>query len=315
MLTRPLSRYIYNQHPETFKDSEQVRTLVRNYRGAQGTSSFKDTSLHREKRDMKEWMKLVYLPSEAKERKPFIIPKSHKKTLLISDIHIPYHDLEALMLALNDGIEEGVDSIIIDGDLIDFHRISRFDAEPNSRSVKYELDLTQEFFDLLRELFPTQAIYYKLGNHEYRWESFFKTKALEMFGDEYFTLKERLNLDQWSIELIEHMTLIKYGKLNILHGHEFGNAFFSPVNPARGLFLRAKSSTIAGHNHQTSEHHENNINGDSIACWSIGCLCELSPDYRPFAFSKWNHGFAILSKTEDGNFSVKNKRIIKGKVY
>jgi len=87
------------------------------------------------------------------------------------------------------------------------------------------------------------------------------------------------------------------------------------VNPARGLFLRAKASILAGHNHQTSAHHENDINGSQTACFSTGCLCDLQPDYRPFAFTKWNHGAAIVELNKEGNFSVDNFRIIEGKVY
>jgi hypothetical protein len=107
---------------------------------------------------------------------------------------------------------------------------------------------------------------------------------------------------------------IKLGKLNVMHGHEFGESFFSPVNPARGLFLRAKASTIVGHYHQPSEHTESNINGDQTACYSTGCLCELNPDYRPFAYTKWMHGFAIVEVDAQGGFTVSNKKIVNGSI-
>lgn len=315
MLTRTLAKMIYKEHPELFKHLEDVRSYVRRRRGAEGSSGSTFKELHREQKPLSEWMKHFQLPSDAESRTPFVIPSAIRKTLLISDIHIPYHNTEALLIALKHGLDEGCDSVFINGDLIDFYGISRFVKDPTARSVKYELDLTAEFFDLLREMYPTQEIYYKLGNHEARWELYFKSKAPELFGDEYFTLEERLNLRQWNVRLIGQLDRVKYGKLNILHGHEFGNSFFSPVNPARGLFLRAKSSSIAGHNHQTSEHHENNLNGDSIACWSTGCLCELEPGYRPFAYTKWNLGFAVLSKNAKGEFSVDNHRIINGEIY
>jgi hypothetical protein len=101
--------------------------------------------------------------------------------------------------------------------------------------------------------------------------------------------------------------------LLVIHGHEFGESVFSPVNPARGLFLKAKCSVLAGHNHQTSQHHENNLKGDSMACFSTGALCQLTPEYRPFAFTKWNHGFAIVEIEESGIFEVHNYRVIDGK--
>ncbi|MEO7171316.1 hypothetical protein, partial [Flavobacterium sp.] len=103
------------------------------------------------------------------------------------------------------------------------------------------------------------------------------------------------------------------GKLDVIHGHEFGKSVFSPVNPARGYFNRAKSSVLAGHCHQTSEHHENNLKRDSMACFTTGALCNLSPKYSPFAFTKWNLGFADVEIEDDGQFIVNNYRIIDGK--
>ena len=57
------------------------------------------------------------------------------------------------------------------------------------------------------------------------------------------------------------MPTLKLGALNLVHGHEFGGSIFSPVNIARGLFLPGKVSAMQGHNHQTSEHTESNMNG------------------------------------------------------
>ena len=104
---------------------------------------------------------------------------------------------------------------------------------------------------------------------------------------------------------------MKAGDLNIIHGHEFGGSVFSPVNIARGLFLRGKVSAMQGHNHQSSEHSESNMNGELTTTWSLGCLCELHPAYLPI--NKWNHGFAIVD-IDGQNFEVRNKRIHKGKI-
>ena len=135
-------------------------------------------------------------------------------------------------------------------------------------------------------------------------------KALEMEFGQSLGFAQFLHLEEHGITYIPDNQQIKAGKLNIIHGHEFGGSFFNPVNAARGLFMRAKASVLAGHNHQTSEHQEGNINGDAIACWSTGCLCELAPEYRPFAFTKWNLGGAWVEVYEDGSFMVDNFRII-----
>ncbi len=76
--------------------------------------------------------------------------------------------------------------------------------------------------------------------------------------------------------------------------------------------MRAKANIIGGHQHQTSEHTESNINGKVVGAWSVGCLCDLHPKYRPV--NKWNHGFAIVKQFKDGSFEVHNKKIIDGKI-
>lgn len=314
MLTQTLARMILKNHPELFGNLDQVRSRVRHRRGANGEGRGTYTELHREQKPIREWMQHFSLPEEREGVDPYIIPTGVKKTLLFGDVHLPYHEYEAVAVMLEYADKQNVDSVIINGDLLDFYKLSRFTKDPTRRSFTYELDMAAEFFEMLRGIFPTQEIYYKMGNHEDRYETYLKLKAPELFGDTHYSLEDRLNLASYKIRYIESSRLIKYGKLNIIHGHEFGGSFFNPVNPARGLFMRAKCNIIAGHNHQTSEHHENNLNGESMATWSIGCLCQLDPEYRPFAFTKWNWGFGILEKEQDGSFRVQNKRIIKGKV-
>jgi len=119
-------------------------------------------------------------------------------------------------------------------------------------------------------------------------------------------------LDELNITFIPDKQIIHAGKLTILHGHELGASVFSPVNIARGLFLRAKDSALCGHHHQASEHTEPNINGKITTCWSVACLCELHPDYMPI--NKHHHGFAHVRVLDTGEFEVSNYRIVNGKI-
>jgi hypothetical protein len=79
-------------------------------------------------------------------------------------------------------------------------------------------------------------------------------------------IKARAN----GIEVIKDKRIIKAGGLNIIHGHEFNSSFFSPVNIARGLYLRGKTSAIQGHQHRTSEHTEKDMNEKMTTTWSTG---------------------------------------------
>lgn len=259
-----------------------------------------------------EYMQAFMSRGEKTSKDVWHLPKSIRKPLVLSDIHLPYHELSAIETAIDYGFKNNVDAIYLNGDVIDFAKISRWEKDPALMSAPVEVQMARDFLQGLVSL--GLPVYYKLGNHEDRWDRYILLNAPELIALPGLQLKAALGLDELEIELIDSRQHAKFGKLSVLHGHEFGESVFSPVNPARGLFLRGKSSVLAGHNHQTSEHHENNLNGDPTACFSTGCLCDLQPAYRPFAYTKWNHGAAIVDVDEDGEFSVENFRIIDRKV-
>jgi len=253
------------------------------------------------------------LPKSLEEDyRAFKLPVHDNDILLISDIHIPYHNIQALTSALRYGIEHEVNTILINGDLIDFYAISRFQKDPRKRNFGNEVLMTRQFLATLRELFPTQAIYFKCGNHDVRYEHYIMEKAPDLLSIGEFNLESLLHLDKFNIQFIPDKQLIHAGKLTILHGHELGKSVFSPVNVARGLYLRAKDNALCGHSHQTSNHVEPNINGKVVACWSVGCLSELHPEYSPI--NKYNHGFAHIQVMDGGDFEVQNFTIINGQV-
>ena len=252
--------------------------------------------------------------SHQDKRIPFKLPTACNNILLISDLHIPYHDIDAITLALNYGVENKINTIFINGDLIDNHQVSRFEKDPKKRSVKQEFDATKQFLRSLRATFPNAHIYWLKGNHCIRWEKFLLQKASEIWDDPYFHLEERLQLNEERVHLLDDKVLVKAGKLSITHGHHVFKGVFAPVSPARGAFLRTKQTVIVGHLHRASHHPEITLDGEVISCWSTGCLCELRPDYSPLV-SNSQHGFAHILVEKDGNFHVKNFQIINGKLY
>ena len=308
-----LSRLIYQDYPEIYKDVEDVRVYVRSLTGATNGRSVTPKPEHVFVSNQKFGNNAAIPKSKAEPARDYRI-EGVKRLLVFSDVHIPYHSVESMEIMFGYVQDKNIDGILINGDLLDFYGISRFDRNPTKPKIQEEIEMGKEFFMWMRQEF-TCPIYFKLGNHEERWEKYLMTKAPELFGLDDFKIDKILDLEGYDISMIDSKALIKFGKLNIIHGHELGESVFSPVNPARGMFLKAKCSTLAGHNHQTSEHHENNMNSDAMACWSLGCLCDLRPEYRPFAFTKWNHGFAIVELISDeGYFMVDNKRIINGQV-
>lgn len=316
MPTLKLARIMYKENKLLFKDVEDARARLRYIEGKSGRVLKKDLGEKSEFIVKEDRPRNPYaIPESYKEdRKPLKLPLANNNILLISDLHIPYHDINAITTALDYGVQNKVNTIIINGDLLDFHGLSRFQHDPRKRSVKEEFEAAKSFLIVLRNTFPDALIWWIKGNHCIRYEQWLMTKVHEVFDDEYYHLENRLQLNEQKIRIIDDKVLVKAGKLSITHGHHIMKGFFSPVNSARGVYMKAKQSTIIGHVHKVSTHSETNMDGKVITTWSTGSLCELKPDYSPLV-SNYQHGFAhvVVEKNED--YTVKNYQIINGKLH
>lgn len=308
--SRTLGRKLYAAHPELFPNEDAAYQSVRTRRGNHGEQSRAKckNDLFRPNGDaVFKWR----LPSsKLRPWTPFELQS--EKNLILSDIHIPYHDSAALHAAIRLGEKMRPDTIILNGDTADFYSISRFMTDPGQRNLKAEIDDVKQFLGWLRQKFPKARIIYKLGNHDERWEHFIWTKAAELWDLDEVQFENVLHLDDYGIEMVKHQRIISIGKLATLHGHEFPKGLTNSVNPARGNFLRGLECSLAGHLHRTSEHAETSLSGRFITCWSTGCLCGLTPEYA--RINKWNHGFAYVELAGNGQFNVENYRILNGKV-
>lgn len=245
------------------------------------------------------------------ERDPFVLPGNYKRLGIISDLHIPYHSIEAITTTFDSFLKYGIDSLLINGDLIDFYQLSKFMKDPRKRSVKDELDATRLFLDIINSVFPDARKFYKLGNHDIRYENWLKTKAPELLEIAEYRLDILLRLAEKRIEFIDDKTIVKAGGLTVVHGHEL-NMKSVTVNPARTLYLKSKVSTLCSHLHVASQHAGKRIDKHVIGCWSTGHLSEESPDYAPY--NEWVHGFATVD-IEGKEFEVSNYKILKGRAY
>jgi predicted phosphodiesterase len=275
--------------------------------GSEKNKDVKDKSLFRPARTSNDYL----LPqSYANDFTPYEIKQS--RILIISDLHFPYQNNEAITLALDYGKEKKVDCIILNGDVMDQANISRHERDWRARSIAEEFESVRVFLKSLRLHFPKTKIVWKLGNHEERWEKFLYNKAPEIFDVNDFQLEVLLKLGELKIEIIKDKRPIILGKLTVLHGHELMG--MGGVNPARATFTKTMEDTLVGHYHRTSSHSEPTMNNRVITVHSQGCLCEMNPMFMPI--NKWNLGFAYVDlNIITGDYVLENKKIIKGKIY
>lgn len=305
--SRTLARQLRNEHPELFPSVEMARDMVRYTRGNAGTADRKCSTTKELHRPNGTPGDLVKLPKGMRQSlRPFRL-YGPSKVLVLSDIHAPYHDERALEVALREGLHQGCQSLYLNGDTIDMYAISRWQKDPRQRNLKREVDATKEILKELGQRFERRI--YKVGNHDERWDLYLWQRAEDLVDIEGFRLRDVLTLDDLGYELVESK---QWGYLNILpilHGHEVPSGISSPVNMARGLWLRVKSTAICGHGHRSSTHHEPQpLKSNFETCWSTGCLCDLSPAYMPI--NNWNLGFAIVELGGDKkSFQVSNYKI------
>lgn len=244
------------------------------------------------------------------ERENFKIPAGIDRVLFISDAHIPFHSIEPIKIALKYAYENGVRGIFLGGDIFDFYASSNFLRPPGLRNLQKEIKSGRTFLYNLRDKFPDIEIYFKEGNHEFRYQRKLMESSPELFEVDSLQLDEVLHLPKLNIKYIDYYTITEFGKLSIIHGHEIRGG---GIHVAHNFRVKAGANVLCGHFHRTQESIFRNIKNELIGSWSVGCLCGLSPDYM--SVNNWNHGFAFLTRERDGNFTVKNKKIIKGYIH
>jgi predicted phosphodiesterase len=308
--SRTLAKKIYNENSAFFTDFENVYFRVRYYRGQSGSKNrdkLKNNKFQKELKVKVMIQKLQLPESHTKVRHSFTFPTGCKKLGVFGDVHIPYHDNTALEVMFKKFEEEKVDSIFINGDLLDFYQLSFHEKDPREVHFKGEIEAGKEFLEYIRSRFPDIPIYYITGNHENRFERYLRIKASELLDIDECRLDVILHVAEYKIEYLPFRSKVVFGDYTIEHGDKIPGA--GGVVPARTLLMRLKSNSIVNHFHKSSESSQR-IYGvgepTSIRAYSLGCMCDLAPEYMEI--NEWNHGFCIMSKIKD-KVSVSNYKI------
>lgn len=303
--SRQLARMLRKDHPLVFSNEDHARTMIRYRRGALGSTARGQRGLPAPITPRIELPK-----SDEREFLPFVVDGC-KRVLVLSDIHIPYHTTSALEIAIAEGKRRDADCVLLNGDTLDFHALSRFERNPEARDFKGERALCVQFLSYLRQEFPKARILFKEGNHDERLRSYVLAKAPEIYDTSILGLPALLHFDRYHVEHIADKRAVMLGGLPVLHGHELAKGFFAPASPARTAYLKTGVSVMVSHHHITTENTKTILGGKIVTSWSTGCLSDLCPPYNPY--SGYNHGFASV-EIEGQDFDVTNHRIHQGRL-
>lgn len=229
------------------------------------------------------------------------------------DLHLPFHDELALAACFAEFKKRKVDGIYLNGDVLDFEKISKFGKIPDGRYLKDEVDVGIAFLKALRRMFPSTRIIFKSGNHEARLQSYINTRCPELANTYGMDVRTMLRLDELNIEYVDENIVSRFGKLFICHGNEL-NMGSGSVNVARQVRLKTGVNTMVCHWHKSSFDQSRNLADETHAAWSLGCLCYIKPRYMG-ALSQWSQGGATVELLNDkGEFRVNTFTIVNGKV-
>lgn len=236
------------------------------------------------------------------------------KMVVISDTHCPFQDDTAVWLVNEFCKWYKPQIIVIDGDLIDFYAISKFDKAPQRatrESLQQEVMVAREILKQIRKVNPKARIILVVGNHEFRLRKYIYRKRLEdpeldtflkLAGvDTANIFANMLHLKELGVELadlnpdIAKFTdnYIRIGNLYIGH---WDKANKHAAYTAKNLLAEKGVNLLQAHTHRIGTHIKTTLT-DTIEAHEIGCLCSLDPHYT--AKQDWAHGFAVVEGDRD----------------
>ena len=251
-----IATVLSQDHPDIFIDVEDARFFVRYVTKAAGAAIRSKTENVDE--ILSKRFALISNPvEELPNPEPYIIPKQYKNTLVIADLHSKFYDRRATEIAINYGVKKGCDSVIIDGDFMDYYGFSKFDRSAiTMNGFCDEREWGVDILQLLQECFG--KVFLKKGNHDIRRELSHERLAVQF--PEVLDLarySEYLFFDDSNVEIIEDYRHIVYGKANIIHGHEYPGG---GIHVAYNRLNKTMDNTISAHSHITQSDFRPDIN-------------------------------------------------------
>jgi len=154
-----LAKKIYADYPLHYNDVESVRQIVKYHAGLAGGKSRRNADPEVQRPITYNYAPFNDIPKSYKSGpNDFVLPNDANHILALSDVHFPYHDEEALGAAIQYGMDQKVNTIILNGDILDFYQLSRFDKDPSKPKMQVELEQGRWFMKALRTAFPKGSI-------------------------------------------------------------------------------------------------------------------------------------------------------------
>ncbi len=215
-----------------------------------------------------------------------------KTGIVVNDLHYPFQDEKAIVKVLGLAAEMQPDYFIVNGDLVDMHKISPFDNDPlRIANINEEFILARIFLEKVAKALPNAEKHFIFGNHEYRFDKYIWKNAKELAGLDGLSVAEQLRLKEYGFAVHYRRQKESYMDLGpFLVGHFSAVSQHSGYTAKKLLDYHGKS-LIQGHVHRGGVHYRT-INGKVLMAVENFCLCNLTPEY--LINPNWQHGFTLF---------------------
>lgn len=197
--------------------------------------------------------------------------------------------------------------IIYLGDVTDMESLSHFDANKQrkmeGRRYRRDIDSVKTLLDRHSQL--AKEFIYCIGNHEQRVETYIDYNPKDEGDKDYVADAE---LIQRGFEVVPYGHVKKLGKALFTHGKNTSK--YHSYHMAH-LFQR---TIFYGHTHDVQTHSVVSPVDfkDVRVAESMGCLCNLNPDWLKNKETRWVHAMGMFYLKDNGEFNMTRHHIIRG---
>lgn len=253
------------------------------------------------------------------------------RTMIINDVHIPYHNSKLIDVDATGLIPEIIDDLkldrlIINGDLLDMYSVNMHGPKhPDVKeTLEEELIAGRNFFESMRKRFPKLEIVYLMGNHENRLDRFI-LKNSKVFWN-LLTVENYLELDNLNVEWFPYNHKYRLEKTNCFIQHSppsYG------VNGARtSLLKKLDQCHIYGCTHREQKACVTAASGKTYSVYFngwLGSTNQTKGHTEVFSYAKghedWQNCFTIVNVINEkehhvNQYSIRNNKVcIDGYIY
>jgi predicted phosphodiesterase len=231
------------------------------------------------------------------------------KTIVISDVHYPFHD-EVYEKVKEYIVSEQPEYLIVNGDWIDAFSVSTHPRHYDIRvSLVDEIEWLKKEMTWLHKNLPKTKKYYIIGNHEHRINAYVARNAFEMIGVSGVDFRDQIDIEGWDIVYsgIKESDMMHWGYAVGHYDKASANAGYCVTR----LMMSLGTNVIQAHGHKNAMVTRRTKNGLFFG-FESGCLRTLDTEYS--IHSNWGHGFVEIVKQGIHTFAY-NVPIVDGYFY